>query len=598
MASCKQDQCVQSVGNQSHLSRLSSGLNQLRHQAAFCDVNIIVGDQRFPAHKAVLSCASDYFQGMFSSGFQESTMSEITVPGTEESFAQILDFAYTGYFNLSLRTVTGIFQMACYMVIPEAMDLCAEYLREVKDSFTIEDCYEIWSITSNHSSLADVAQLYRRYLVENFSKCVQSKVFLENSSASVMLDILSDEDIETDNTTEEQILRGTVTWLKYDWEQRKVHAVDLLKKIRLGLVPVDRLHKLLGDELLAIPECKDIVEEVVKLSVTMDTASPPLIKSHPELFATRNTITASLEEDYDDTSTAPVVLFKCKTETACYKMTKLADIPNRYPYSDEKVSAVGAFVSNENQLYAAIDVGYNGKDREDSRNHDKWLLANNFFQYMPETNEWILLPPIPVRILGYPKMFHIKEYIYMIGECEVSKECKDMIQRFHIHSKSWEILVDDLLFHTLYAILLTTGQILVTGRQERAGPNPDGSRYGGFCVPVVALYKPTTNELLHVHVDISVDITLHEDTFFMEHDNNYYLVTQGNHKEPDQVNRVICDFNSDRPTMVIGDVVEIKTVDTRRQFHQEFTFDKRKLGLVQVPCECESHVKKGEAKME
>ena len=72
---------MMTLGDKEHSCRLSSGLNQLRKESSFCDVTIIVGDQRFPAHKAVLSCASEYFQGMFSTGFQESAMSEVTVPG-------------------------------------------------------------------------------------------------------------------------------------------------------------------------------------------------------------------------------------------------------------------------------------------------------------------------------------------------------------------------------------------------------------------------------------------------------------------------------------------------------------------------------------
>ncbi|XP_072020877.1 uncharacterized protein [Amphiura filiformis] len=532
MATFKQDQCVQHVGNQSHLSRLSSGLNLLRQQAAFCDVNIIVGDHRFPAHKAVLSCTSDYFQGMFLSGFQESTMGEITVPGSEESFAQILDFAYTGYFTLSLRTVTGILQMACYMVVTEAMDLCAEYLREVKDNFPIEDCFEIWSIASNHSNLSDVAQLYRSHLVQNFYKCVQSKVFLENSSTSVMLEILSDEEIETDTMTEEQILQAALIWLKFDWEQRKVHAFDLLKKIRLGLVPVDSLRDILGDEILAIPECKVMMEEVVMLSFAMDTASPPLINSHPEWFATRNTITAGLVDDCSDfSSSAPIIQLTCKTKTACYKMTNLADIPNRYPYSRLKVSMAKPFVSNENQLYATIYIAYSGQDDEDKENHHQWFLKNNFFQYISEKNEWIMLPPRP-EILEYPRMlmFQIKEYIYLIGN--VCDEHKSAIQRFSILSKSWELVLNDILFRTSDAILLPAGQILVTGEQLRAGPTQDCGvgDDGGFSAVIVALYKPATNELL----DVSVDTTLEKNSYFMEYNNTYYLITD---EEQDQVKR-------------------------------------------------------------
>ena len=140
MATFKDDQCVQRVGNESHLSRLSSGLNQLGQQASFCNININVGDQRFPAHRAGLSITSDYFQGMFSSGFQESKMSDISVPGTKESFAQILDFTYTG----SLQTVTNILKMACYMVFTDAMELCAKYLKGVKDKLKMEDCSNIF----------------------------------------------------------------------------------------------------------------------------------------------------------------------------------------------------------------------------------------------------------------------------------------------------------------------------------------------------------------------------------------------------------------------------------------------------------------------
>ena len=579
MATFNDDQCVQCLGNESHLSRLSSGLNQLRQQASFCDVNIIVGDQRFPAHRAVLSSTSDYFQGMFSSGFQESTMSEVTVPGTEESFAQILDFAYTGYFTLSLRTVIDILKMACYMVFTEAMELCAEYLREVKDKFTIEDCFEIWGITSSHSSLLDTAQLYRSHLMRNFSRCVGSQVFLEKSSASFMMEFLSDEEIELDNMMEEQILQAALIWLKFDWEQRKVHAVGLLKKIRLGLVPVHRLKEILVDELLAIPECKDMVEEVVKLSAAKDTASLPLIRSHPELFASRNTIIAKLfnhKSVTDESSSEPIVSFKCKTDTACYKITKLANIPNQRSYSGRKDLSVALCVSNRNQLYIAINIEYFGQDIEDSENHEEWLSNNNFFQYLSEKNEWSVLSPMP-KVVEFPRMLRIGEDIYMLGE---SDECC-CIQRYSILSKSWEILEDDTWFNLSDVIVVSMRHILIKGYVFRDDDDDDDE----FSV-VVALYKPTTNELL----DVSVDGTLDRDSFFVECDSKCFELMY----EPEFLfNRLTCNFKSDKPTMVIAEATEDETCDVLdMQFSPEVAFDKRKLGFVQVPCECASHVKK------
>ena len=591
MAAFKDDQCVKLVGNESHLPRLSSGLNQLRQQASFCDVNIIVGDQQFPAHKAVLSSTSDYFQGMFTSGFQESVMSEVTVPGTKESFSQILDFAYTGHFTLSLQTVTEILKMACYMVLTDAVELCAEYLIVVKNQLTIEDCFEIWSIASNHSSLSDVEQLYRSHLMQNFSKCVESKTFLENSSASNWMDFLSDEEIESDDMMEEHVLQAVLMWLKFDWDQRRVHAVDLIKKTRLGLVPIEQLKEILGDELLAIPECKDMVEEVVKLSVTKETASPPLIKSHPELFATRNTLKARLYQEYDyDYEDADFKrVFCCQANRACYTMNNFAEPPYQSPYSGRQRSNVTLFVSNENQSYAAVDIRYDGQDADSRRRHYEWLSENNFFQYIPEKNEWQVLSPMPNRVMS-PKMFHVEEYIYMIGQFgDVG-----LIQRFSILSNSWEVTVDNMLFKPFEFDLVPIGQILIIGEQYRAGPTLDGS-HRRLCVEVVALYKPATNELL----DVAVDGTLSEESDLVVNDNKCFERVIGSFEEEDQVNRLICDFDGDKPTMKIEEATADETrAVLNKNSYPEFTFDKRILGFVRRSCACKSHISYREVELE
>ena len=267
--------------------------------------------------------------------------------------------------------------------------------------------------------------------MKNFSKCVESQAFLEKSSASVMMQFLSDEDIESDDITEEQILRSALIWLKFDWEQRKVHAVNLLKKIRIGMVPLDRLKEILREKILAIPECKDMVEEAVKLSVTKDTTS--LIKSHPELFSSRNTIKARLISDnyLDHSCSGPIVSFTCKTDTACYKITNLANIPNQYPYSAEKENVITPFVSDKNQLYLAINIEYYGLG-EDLKNHEEWLSKNNFFQYLSEKNEWSVLSPMP-KVVRCPRMVQREEYIYLIGDSDMSDDHSNCcIQRYSI----------------------------------------------------------------------------------------------------------------------------------------------------------------------
>ncbi|XP_072019846.1 kelch-like protein 32 isoform X1 [Amphiura filiformis] len=591
MVGLGQDQCVKQMGDPSHLSHLSSGLNQLRHHSTFCDVTIIVVDQRFPAHKAVLSCASDYFQGMFSSGFQESTMSEITVPGTEESFAQILNFIYTGHFSLSVRTVTGILKMAGYMVLTKAVELCAEYLKDIRKKLPVEDFFEVWSIASNHNSLSEVALMYRRYVIEDFVKCVNSRVFLENSSASVMMEILSDEEIEADTTTEEQILQGTVTWLKYDWEQREIHAVDLLQKIHLGLVPIDRLKQILGDEIMAIPECMDMVEEVVKLSDIMDTTSPQSMKSHPDLFATRNTITIPVFVTKDDDGElASGLSIGCSTKASCYKLTKLADFPRKFTYqkSDVLINSIGLVFSGAGHLYGGggKDFPLYGTTPERLESHYKCLSENNFFRYNSEKNVWDVLPPM-IKIRHSPLMIQVDECIYSFGFAENDLTMNNVMEKYSFPRNKWEIVKDGLGF-TAHNVVKLNGCLLVKGVLSFDAYNRNEEYHSLLHrrhIVKVALYKPAKDKWLEVSCDVGVG----KWSYFVEVDNICYLIKNSN-----QVKRVLCDFESDRPSIMIAETVR-KGTDTYRKVRRadqavdEFTFDKRKLGMIPMPCKCESH---------
>ena len=135
-------------------------------------------------------------------------MTEVTVPGDAESFAQLLNCAYTGELTVSLKTIASILNMATFMSFDQAIDLCSQYLLQidVKDSdISTDTCLEIWSIANNHVRLSDVAQSYRKHLTQNFKKCGESEVFLENADVDFLLESLCDEEIETDTCTEKQV---------------------------------------------------------------------------------------------------------------------------------------------------------------------------------------------------------------------------------------------------------------------------------------------------------------------------------------------------------------------------------------------------------
>jgi kelch-like protein 1/4/5 len=72
-----------------------------------CDVVLVAGaglasgtgvsPRRFPAHRLVLSAASDYFAAMFTSGLAEAHQREISLPHVDaDSLDTLLRYCYTG----------------------------------------------------------------------------------------------------------------------------------------------------------------------------------------------------------------------------------------------------------------------------------------------------------------------------------------------------------------------------------------------------------------------------------------------------------------------------------------------------------------------
>ena len=60
-----------------HLLELASSLNHLRTEDTLTDITVHVDNRHFGAHKVVLAACSHYFKTMFTSGFQESKLSEV-----------------------------------------------------------------------------------------------------------------------------------------------------------------------------------------------------------------------------------------------------------------------------------------------------------------------------------------------------------------------------------------------------------------------------------------------------------------------------------------------------------------------------------------
>lgn len=80
-----------------HAERLMRKMETCASKRQLCDVILVAGSKRLPAHRLVLSAASDYFAAMFMHNVREATMEEVELKDVDpEALEALVQYTYTG----------------------------------------------------------------------------------------------------------------------------------------------------------------------------------------------------------------------------------------------------------------------------------------------------------------------------------------------------------------------------------------------------------------------------------------------------------------------------------------------------------------------
>ena len=84
-----------------HCERMMRKMEDYVNKNTLCDVILVAGTKRIPAHRLVLTAASDYFAAMFTSDVREASMNEIKMKDVDpEALAALVNYTYTGKLNV------------------------------------------------------------------------------------------------------------------------------------------------------------------------------------------------------------------------------------------------------------------------------------------------------------------------------------------------------------------------------------------------------------------------------------------------------------------------------------------------------------------
>ena len=254
-------------------------LQNQRKDQLFCDVILRVEEQNFPAHRAVLAAASDYFFKMFTIDMKEKNFKEIVIEGvTAKSMDEILNCIYTSQCSVSEESLHGILHVASLMQLTSLLEAVSEFMQSTLNARN--SCFYLKLATLY--SLQAVADNVNEFFLKEFPKVSVEPSFLE-FSVDKIAGILSSDELVVEN--EQHVFDFIVSWVNQDAEQRKQDFSRLFCCVRLQYIfSFHALAKDIGkhDFVRENHVCRDMIDDALSYFI-----APSIFKAeqHRHCFA-------------------------------------------------------------------------------------------------------------------------------------------------------------------------------------------------------------------------------------------------------------------------------------------------------------------------
>ncbi|KAM7045134.1 kelch-like protein 4 isoform 2-T2 [Molossus nigricans] len=394
-----------------------------------CDVLLIAGHLRIPAHRLVLSAVSDYFAAMFTNDVLEAKQEEVKMEGVDpNALNSLVQYAYTGILQLKEDTIENLLAAACLLQLTQVVEVCSNFLiKQLHPS----NCLGIRSF-GDAQGCTELLSVAHKYTMEHFIDVIKNQEFLL-LPANEISKLLCSDDINVPD--EETIFHALMQWVGHDVQARQQDLASLLCYIRLPLLPPQLLADLENSSMFTGDlECQKLLIEAMKYHLLPERR--PMMQS-PRTKPRKSTVGALYAVGGMDamkgvaTLEGPMYAVGGHDGWSYLNTVERWDPEGRqwnYVASMSTPRSTVGVVALNNKLYA---IG--------GRDGSSCVKSMEYFD--PHTNKWSMCAPMSKRRGGVGVATY-NGFLYVVGghDAPASNHCSrlsDCVERYDPKNDSW-----------------------------------------------------------------------------------------------------------------------------------------------------------------
>ncbi|XP_058845113.1 kelch-like protein 4 isoform X1 [Acipenser ruthenus] len=423
--------------------------NYLQHKQ-LCDVLLIAGDHKIPAHRLVLSAVSDYFAAMFTNDVREAKQEEIKMEGVDpDALKALVHYAYTGVLELKEETIESLLAAACLLQLPQVIEVCCNFLMK---QLHPSNCLGIRSFADAQGCM-DLLNVAHSYTMEHFLEVIQNQEFLLLPGPEIVK-LLSSDDINVPD--EETIFQALMMWMRHDVPARQKELGLLLSFIRLPLLPPQLLADLENSKMFADDlECQKLLMEAMKYHLLPERR--PMLQS-PRTKPRKSTVGALYAVGGMDASKGATTIEKYDLRTNTWIQVGTMN-GRRLQFG---VAVI------DNKLYV---VG--GRDG---------LKTSNMVEcYNPVTKVWSVMPPMSTHRHGLG-IAVLEGPMYAVGGHD-GWSYLNTVERWDPQARQWNYVASMSTPRSTVGVTALNGKLYAVGGRD-----------GSSCLRSMECFDPHTNK--------------------------------------------------------------------------------------------------------